>query len=151
MSIVSKFTVTPLLYACGALLLLALGLGVALKLEAGNVATANAQRDTAQQRVVATITERDAWKQSAHDAAQANVAATDAIGSLKATLQSQQQECARIGAANSKALTDARAQARDADRTLQLFTRKFQTESRKPDCARALSALEAACPALQNY
>lgn len=151
MNIISKLTVTPLLYACGALLLVCLGLGVSLKLEAGKVRTAQAQRDTAQQRVVAVIAERDAWKHTAQSAAEANTAATDAIGSLRTTLAAQQQACGTVIAENQKALNAARNDAADADRTLKTFTRKFQTESRKPDCTRALSALEAACPALRDY
>ena len=148
---VSKLTVTPLLYACGALLLLALGLTVSLYVEGGKVDIAHAQRDTAQQRVVAVITERDAWKGKAQGAVEANQAAGEAIGSLKLALKAQQEQCSIIAADNTRAIARARADAADADRTLKLFAKKFQTESRKPDCDRARSAMEAACPALQDY
>ena len=151
MSILSKLTVTPLLYACGALLALALGLSVALKLEAGKVETAGANLHAAQESAVSLITQRDAWKGKAEGAVDANRAAGDAIASLKATLETQQLQCRANQAANTKAIASARADAAEADRTLKLFAKKFQTESRKPDCDRALAAMEAACPALQDY
>ena len=151
MSIVSKLTVTPLLYACGALLTLALGQAVTLKLEAGKLDTANAQLQTAQQSVVTVIAQRDAWKLQAQGAVDANHAAGDAIASLKEALKAQQAQCTANQQANAKAVAAARAAAVAADQSLHLFTSKFQNESRKPNCAQALSAMEAACPALQDY
>lgn len=151
MSIVSRFTVTPLLYACGALLLVCLGMGVALKLQAGKLDLANAQLDTLTAGLLAAHTERDAWKHTAQGATSANAAATAAIASLKAALQQQQQAMRDNASANARAIAAAQADAADADRTLQLFTAKFQRDSRKPDCARALAELDAMCPTLKDY
>lgn len=151
MSILSRLTVTPLLYACGALLLVCLGMGAALKLQATKLELANAQLDVLTAGLLTAHTERDAWKQAAQGGAEANRAATASIESLKATLVSQQREIRRISAEGEHAVATAQADAADADRTLKLFTAKFQTESRKPDCARALDAMQAACPALEGY
>jgi uncharacterized protein HemX len=151
MGILSRFTVTPLLYAVGALLVIVLGMSVALKLEAGKVDSAQAAETAAVAQRDAANTQRDAWKLKATGAADANTAANSAIASLEGTLTRQQQACSANQQANALAISQARADAADADRTLKLFTRKFQTESRKPNCAQALSALEAACPALQDY
>lgn len=151
MSILSKFTVTPLLYACGALLAIALAQAIALKVEVSKVDAAKSAVTAAIAQRDATITERDAWKTKANGAVEANQAAGVAIDSLKATLAAQQAACSHNAQANEVAVSQARADAADADRTLKLFAKKFQTESHKPNCAQALSAMEAACPALQDY
>ena len=151
MSILSKFTVTPLLYACGALLVLALGLGVALKIERADSRAAEADTATALAQRYAAVTEREAWKATATAATTANAAWQKTSQELQAEIQRQQDETRRSEAANQQAIAAARAAHLDADRALAKFTRQFQTESRKPHCAQALSAMEAACPALRNY
>lgn len=151
MSILSRFTVTPLLYAIGALLALSIGLGIALKVQASKVTTAQAERDTAVAERQTTTTEREAWKQSAAGLRVANAAYGTAVADLIARLEESQRENRRISEAGQKAIAAAQAEALDADRTLKLFTAKFQTESRKPTCARALEALGNACPNLEGY
>lgn len=151
MSIFSKFTVTPLLYACGALLALSIGLGIALKLKSGDVTTAEAATQTALAQRDTAITEREAWKLDATAKTAAAKASEASVTSLIAALREQQQETLRIQDAGHKAVAAARTAAIDADRALKTFTSKFQVESRKPTCARALAAMEQACPALRDY
>jgi hypothetical protein len=151
MNLISKLTVTPLLYACGALLVAVVGLAIALKVAGGKVDTAQAHQATAESRRDTAITERDAWKAKTADLRAANTAVVAANDSLRAELARQQQQCSDNAAANQRAIAAARADAADADRTLKAFTAKFQIESRKPTCARALDALGAACPALEGY
>lgn len=147
----SKLTVTPLLYACGALLALSIGLGVALKLKASSVTAAEAARDKAIAERDTARTERDAWKVRVDELTAANLAYGNALGGVARELQSCQGENTRISAAGQRAIAAAQAEARDADRTLKAFTAKFQAESRKPKCTRALEALGAACPTLEGY
>lgn len=151
MSILSRLTVTPLLYACGALILLALGLGIALKVERADSRAAKAETATAVAQRDAVATERDAWKASADSATTANAAWEKTAQDLQAEIQRQQDEARRSEAANQQAIAAARAAYLDADHALDRFTKQFQTESRKPHCAQALAAMEAACPALRNY
>lgn len=151
MSILSRLTVTPLLYACGALLALSISLGVALQVQGAKVDTAVAQRDTAVADRNTARTSRDAWKQRASELSSANAAYDVAIKGLGRVLKECQGENARISAAGEKAVAAAHAEARDADRTLKAFTAKFQSESRKPTCARALEAVGNACPNLEGY
>lgn len=151
MSILSRLTVTPLLYACGALLALSLGLGVALKMAHSDSRAAKADTATAVAQRDSAVTERDAWKADAVAATAANAAWEKTAQDLQAEIQRQQDEARRSEAANQQAIAAARAAYLDADRALDKFTRQFQTESRKPHCAQALSAMEAACPALRDY
>ena len=151
MSLLGRFTVTPLLYACGALLALSIGLGVALKLKGADVTAAEAATSVAEASRDKAITEREAWKSRAGELTAANLAYGSVVTGLREELALCQGENARIGQAGQLAIHRAQADARDADRTLAAFTAKFQTESRKPVCAAALSALDAACPALGGY
>lgn len=151
MSLIDRFTVTPLLYACGILLVVCLGLGVALKLEASDVKAAEASRDTAQADKRTAETERESWKRRATELNAANLAYGTVLNGVKSELALCQGENLRLGAAGETAVSKAQAEARDAERTLAIFTAKFQTESRKPVCASALKALDAACPALEGY
>jgi hypothetical protein len=151
MSILSRFTVTPLLYACGALLALSLGLGISLKFEAAKVSVAQATTGTALAKVDTVTTERDAWKTRVDELTAANLAFGNALTGVSNELQVAQGENTRISVAGAHAVAKARADAADADRTLKTFTAKFQAESRKPDCTRALEALATSCPALEDY
>lgn len=151
MSIVSRLTVTPLLYAIGVLMLVVAGMGVKLALLDSARDSAVSAQHAAEADTRAARTERDAWKQAATGGADANRAATAGIRSLITELERQQGELARLGEAGRRAVAAAQAEAADADRTLKLFTAKFQAESRKPDCARALAALDTMCPALGGY
>ena len=151
MKFLDKLTVTPLLYACGVLLLAVLGLTVRLHFVGADLDVAKAQVGTAESQRDAARTERDAWKQRAEDAQLANRAADAAIGSLHNALEQQQAQCAANQQANAKAIARARADAADADAALRKFTAQFQTESRKADGGRALAALERACPLMRGY
>lgn len=144
MSLLSQLTVTPLLWACGALLATCIGLGVALKVQAGDDAAALAQRDAA-------VTERDAWKGKAAGCVAANGAYADVVDTLQAELSRAHAERQRIREAGSQAVAAAQAAARDADATLDKFIAQFRAQASRPDCAAALAQLEQACPALEGY
>lgn len=151
MSIVAKLTVTPLLYACGALLLIALGLGVALKVATSNAAAAESATTAAHAATTAVRTERDAWKREAQTLKAANTAWGDVVKTLKVELAAAQGEARRVSAEGQRAVAQARDAARDAERTLSIMATQFQAQSRKPACAHALANLEAACPAFSGY
>lgn len=151
MKFLDKLTIKPLLCACGVLLLAVIGLTARLHFVAADRDVAEAQRGAAEAQRDAANTQRDAWKQRAQDAQLANQAAGTAIDGLHSALEEQQHQCAANQAANAKAVARANAAAADADAALRKFTAQFQTESRKPDCGRALAALEQSCPLMKDY
>lgn len=151
MSLFAKFTVKPLLWASGALLLACIGLSIALVVANGQRDTAQADRDTAIAERDTAVTEREAHKQRSGELAVANAAYGEVVQQLQAALAEAQGENRRITAEGQRAIAAAQAEAADADRTLKAFTAQFQAESRKPTCARALAALGQACPALEGY
>lgn len=151
MSLLSRLTVTPLLYACGFLVLVNIGLAVALQLKAGDVATAEAATETAEAKRNTAQTERESWKRRAGELGTANRVYGLEMKGLQGELALCQGENQRMGQEGQTAIARAQADARDADRTLAAFTAKFQIESRKPQCAAALRELDAACPALEGY
>lgn len=148
---ISKMTVAPLLYLCGALLLLVIGLGVKVAMLGSDLDAAVANQGKAEAERDAVITEREAWKGRADELQAANGAYGTALNTMHQQLQMCQGEAARIESEGLKAVAAARAEAADADAALKRFTAQFQAESRKPVCAAALAALDAACPALQGY
>lgn len=148
---IKALTVKPLLYVIGALLLVIAGQAVWLSMRGADMRAAEAETGRMEAQRDAARTERDAWKLSAESNGKASQAANAAVDGLAQTVEDVQAECRRQGEANAAAIERARAEARDADRTLQTFTAKFQTESRKPACAQALARLEDACPALRDY
>lgn len=147
----AKLTVTPLLYAVGLLLLVVIGLSVKLALVASDLDTAAAEKATAMETAKRTATERDAWKDKANAAADANASCSDGIESLSFMLERQQQACTANQVANQKAIAAARADAADADATLQRFVGQFRKQTPETNCGRALAALDTACPALEGY
>lgn len=151
MSLLSRLTVTPLLYACGALLVVVAGLGVRVHMLGSDAIAADARRAAAVADRDAARTERNAWKAKANDLIAANSAYGVTVDTLRQLLDEARQAARVMAEQDRKAIAQARADAADADRTLQLFTAKYQAESRKPDCAKALLTLEAACPALSGY
>lgn len=151
MSLLSKFTVTPLLYACGALLLVCIGLGVRLAMLGADVRAAEAATGQAEAQRDAAITERDAWKVRAEDNARAASTAQASVVTLRDELKRAQGDLRTLGVQSRAAIAQAEAQQRDAERTLARFAQQFQTESRKPDCTRALEAVGRFCPALEGY
>jgi len=148
MSIVSKLTVTPLLYACAALAIALAATGFVMS---GKLDTAKAEAKAAESSRDTARTERDAWKKSAADNATAVAAHQQVTATLRAELERVQGETKRRDAAAREAIAAARAEAQDADRTLARMAAQFQAQSRQPDCARALAAVATACPALGGY
>lgn len=151
MSLLGKFGVTPLLYACVALLVLSLGLGVALKVQGAQVDAAQAAQETAEAQRDTAATERDAWKGKAAGAVAANAAYADVVATLQGELALAQRERARIKAEGRDAVAAAQAAAADADRTLAAFVAQFHAEARRPPCAAALAQLQQACPNMDGY
>jgi chromosome segregation ATPase len=143
-SFADKFTVTPLLYACAALT-------IALVATGGYAKVQHAERDTARSERAAAVTERDAWKSRANDLDAANSAWGITVTTLQNALAEAQGDLRTLREQDRRAIAQAQADAANADRTLQQFTAKYQAETRKPDCAKALQTLEAACPALSGY
>src|SRR5690606_5472333 len=114
-SLISKFTAPPLMYACGALVLLCAGLGVALALARAEVRAVTAEAGATYEELHSAQVERDAWKDKANAASAANTSCTQGIESLTVTLDRQQKACRATQAANQKAITAARADAAEAD------------------------------------
>jgi hypothetical protein len=151
MSLLAKLSVKPLLYALGVLLLVIAGLVATLHFMQAQVEVAHAASESAIASRDAMATERDAWKGDAGRALLANADYQGIVERLQAELKLCQGQARAMEESNRKAVATARAEANDADRALKQFTRKFQVESRKPPCARALASLEASCPALSDY
>lgn len=151
MSILSKLTVTPLLYTSGALLLACIGLGVALHVKSSTLEAAEAQVGQVAAERDALATERDAWKLESAQCVEANEAYADVVGTLHGELQLAQGERRRLEAEGQAAIAAARADARDAERTLQRMAAQFQAQSRAPDCAAATARVAQACPAFEGY
>jgi hypothetical protein len=150
-SLLDKLTIKPLLWAIAALLLLAVGQFVLLQLAQAEATWAQAERDTAKAELATRTTERDAFKGRVADLEVANAGWKDAFAVVQGELAQAQQDLRRLDAASRSAIAAAKAAATDADRTLAKFVAQFATESRRPDCAKALATLEAACPALSTY
>jgi len=151
LSLLSKLTVTPLLYACGALALLSVGLSVALHVRGADLAAAQARTGEVAAERDAAVTERDAWKGEAERRGEANEAYADVVGTLHGELKLAQGERRRLEAAGRAAVAAAQAEARDAERTLQRLAAQFQAQSRVPDCAAATARVAQACPAFEGY
>jgi hypothetical protein len=151
MSLLDKLTIKPLLWAIAALLVLAVGQFVLLQLAQAEATSARAGRDTAKADLATRTTERDAYKGRVAELEVANAGWKDAFAVVQGELAQAQQDLRRLDAASRSAIAAAKAAATDADRTLTKFVAQFATESRRPDCAKALATLEAACPALSTY
>lgn len=147
----AKLTVTPLLYTIGVLLLVVAGLSLKLAFLDNALDTATAQKTSAEETAKRVSTERDAWKAKANAAAEANDSCTHGIESLTLTLDRQQKACRATQAANQQAIAAARAEAADADAALKQFIGQFRQQTPDTTCGRALAALDAACPALEDY
>lgn len=144
MGLLSKFTVTPLLWACG-LLLVAVGvLGVRLHMKQADV-------DVAEARLVTAATERDAWKGVAQQSLGANAQWHDAFDQVHGLLKASQADRKRLQAEGQSAIAAAQAAAEDADRTLKAWMDRYAEQIRMGDCAAALNAVQLACPAMEGY
>ena len=151
MSLLARLTVTPLLYACGVLALLSIGLSVALALARADVRAVTAEAGAVNEELHAAQTERDAWKGKADGCVAANEAYADVVGTLNGELELAQSERRRLEKEGRAAIAAARAEARDADRTLKRMAAQFQAQSREPSCAAAVARVAQACPAFEGY
>ena len=151
MSLLDKFTVTPLLYACGALLVACIALGGTVAWKSHTQATLQAKLDTALAKIDTASTERDAWKGRVDELAAANGAYTNALQVLRAELDKCQADKATVANQGKQAEAAARRAAADADAALQSFTAQFQQASHGGKCAVALAAMQQACPSLEGY
>ena len=141
-------SVKPLLWVIGGLAIALVAQGIVLR---GQVALAEAARDTAQARVSTLTTSRDAFQLRTEELATANAEWGETVDVLQAELGRAQRDLHILDKQSRDAIARARAEARDADATLKKFVDQFATESTRPDCARALADLEAKCPALSDY
>lgn len=138
----SWLTAKVMQYIAGVLLVLcvalgARGCGLSHKLDA-----AAAQRDAA-------VTERDAWKSKTEDALAAN-RAYDVIFEQQRLAAEEQQRLADAAAATArKAVANAQADERKAERSLAEYRRLFG--SKPADCDAALQALDRVCKVLEGY
>lgn len=148
MSLLSKLTVKPLLYAVGILALLCAVEGTALYVQAvrysADATTAKAELDQWRNSYATAATK-------ASELAVANAGWQGTVSQLQAQLAAEQKQCAALVARNDKAIAAARAEAADADAALKTFVDRFAAAQRKPDCASALHALAASCPSLEGY
>jgi hypothetical protein len=151
LSVLGKLTVKPLLWAIGVLLLLAVGQFVLLQLAQGDVRVAEANLETARSDLNARTTERDAFALRVDELKRANDAWVENIVTLQGELKRAQRDARLLDQEARQAVAAARAEAADADRTLKQFVGQFAAESRRPHCAQALAAMEAACPAMSGY
>ncbi|HZX79871.1 MAG TPA: hypothetical protein VFE72_02820 [Lysobacter sp.] len=147
--LIGKLTVTPLLYACGALLVVCIGLGVALALARADVQTAQAaqkvaegQRDTAQAAAAALDAELDAVVAT-------NGSKSTVIDQLVDQITAMVETAKGLAAARDAAI--ARADASDAKRAAlqrQIDHQRSQTYANDADC-RAWNA-RPVCPAVTD-
>lgn len=142
--LVSKFTVTPLLYAIGVLVLLNIGTGALAWKRGIDVESATAKlrvaqqdADTANRHVAELGAANKAWEKTANDAIR--------------VLDKMRQDATDLGIANANAIAAAEAAQVAIEKRVGTFAGKFNTESRKPDCAHALAAMQSACPNLEGY
>jgi hypothetical protein len=149
--LVSRLTVTPLLWAIGILL-------VALAASSGYAYVLRADVVAAQAATAVAIAERDGARLERDTATTRGLEVAnsargwEAVAGERLTLLNACQTAAvTIREAGEQAVRNARAAARDAERTLDAFTKRYQVEARRPDCERARHAMAAACPALEDY
>lgn len=144
-------TIKPLLYVIVALLLVIFVMANRGCVQSANARTSAAQLEGAEELVNRVRTEREAWKRQAEaNAANANTCASS-FTTITREYERQQRDHAQMDAQRNAALAEAQAAAADSDRALQRFTAQFQLQSRTPTCGAALTALNAACPALKEY
>lgn len=151
MSLIDSFAVKPLLAACIGLALALAGMSLyTYKLHA-DVTAAQAAQSVAEGKATTLAAERDQATTRATEIAGARDGWASVAGARGDLLTACQAEQARVRAAGDRGVANAQAAARDAERTLADFTRRYQVESRKPDCERARNAMAAACPALEDF
>jgi hypothetical protein len=144
----AKLSVKPLLYVIGVLLV---ALATTWMVQSARVTVAQSARDVAQAQLSKAGTEREAWKLRANELKQANAAFKVTVGTLQLELKGAQDQAVVMRQQNDAALASAKAAVADADRTLQAFMTRYQTQARVADCAKALLQVEATCPAFSGY
>ena len=149
--LLAKFTVTPLLWACGLLLAAVAVLGGLLYTARADVAAARARTEAAAATAGQRATERDAWKQAAEASAAAAGSWEAAFADMRVLLRQAQSEARRLDEAGKRAVAAAQAREVEANRTLDAWMARYANQVRVGDCAAALNAVQAACPAFEGF
>lgn len=151
MGILAKLTTTPLLWACGLLLVAVAALGVRVHMLGASVAAAESATAAAAARADQHIAERDAWKHTARTLQGAATKWETAFGIVHQLLTAAQGEARRLDQAGRAAVTAAREREAEANRTLAGWMQRYADQVRVGDCAAALNAVQQACPAFGGY
>ena len=149
--LLAKLSVKPLLWACGLLLAGCAVLGGLLYTARADVAAARAETDAAAATVGQRTTEREAWKQAARASQAAAGRWEAAFADMQILLRDAQGEARRLDAAGRQAVAAAQAREAEANRTLEAWMRRYAEQVRVGDCAAALNAVQAACPAFEGF
>lgn len=149
--LLAKLTVTPLLWACGLLLVAVAALGVRVHMLGADVDAAKAGTAAADARANQHVAERDAWKRAAQSALQATTRWETAFGTVRQLLADSQREARRLDEAGRQALAAARAREAEANLALASWMDRYAEQVRVGDCAAALNAVQQACPAFRGY
>ncbi|MDH7453578.1 hypothetical protein QF205_10940 [Luteimonas composti] len=149
--LLAKLTVTPLLWACGLLLVAVAALGVRVHMLGADVDAANGGAAAADARANQHVAERDAWKHAAQSALEATTRWETAFGTARQLLADSQREARRLDEAGRQALAAARAREAEANRALAGWMDRYAEQVRVGDCAAALNAVQQACPAFGGY
>lgn len=148
MSLVGTLAIKPLLIASGVLLLGNVGQGIGLYVQSARHAAVVADKDR-----IASEWRTDAARLRADltDAIGANQYSLTAIEKLEGELRAAQDQVATIRQQATAAAAIEREGRRAAESKLKSYKAKYDAQATQPDCARALTALEGACPALSGF
>jgi len=149
--LLAKLTVTPLLWACGLLLVVVAALGVRVHMLGASVDAAESATQAAAARADQHVAEREGWKHAARTLQGAATKWETAFGTMQTLLNQAQGEARRLDDAGRAAIAAARAREAEANRALASWTARYADQVRAGDCAAALNAVQAACPAFGGY
>lgn len=149
--LLAKLTVTPLLWACGLLLVAVAALGVRVHTLGASIDAAQSATQAAGARADQHIAERDAWKHAARTLQGAATKWETAFGTMQTLLKQAQGEARRLDQAGHDAIAAAQAREAEANRALAAWTQRYADQVRVGDCAAALNAVQQACPAFGGY
>lgn len=144
-----KLTAQAVQGIAAALLVLSIGLGVQVWVQAKRIDTFKAQAETALAQKSAAITERDSWKSKTADALAANRAYDTAFDQLQAAAAEKQRLADAAAQQAAAAVAAAQRDEAKAERELGEYRRVFG--ARPKDCDAALLALDRVCPTLRSY
>lgn len=147
----ASFGTTPLLWTCAALLAALAGMGVRVHMLKADVSVAEAASSSAAAWARELETQRDAWKGAAQGYERASGEWERAFSSVHELLRQAQAEAGRVAEANRAAVAAAAAREAEANRALDAWMTRYAEQVRASDCASALVAVQAACPALEGY